>query len=91
MKLKAKAHWNPQPPVPADRREGRLQCRSRCGLKKSLIPSRLKGLCKVMSRLMRSFLSDCREAAVFSRLISGGNRSPELCEGNAEGAKLPRR
>jgi hypothetical protein len=51
----------------------------------------LKGLCKVMSRLMRSFLSDCREAAVFSRLISGGNRSPELCEGNAEGAKLPRR
>jgi hypothetical protein len=27
----------------------------------------------------------------FSRLISGGNRSPELVEGNAEGAELPRR
>jgi hypothetical protein len=27
----------------------------------------------------------------FSRLISGGNRSPELVEGNAEGARLPRR
>jgi len=27
----------------------------------------------------------------FSRLISGGNRSPELAEGNAEGAELPRR
>jgi hypothetical protein len=31
------------------------------------------------------------EAAVFSQLISGGNRSPEPVEGNAEGARLPRR
>jgi hypothetical protein len=29
------------------------------------------------------------EGAVFSQLISGGNRSPELVEGNAEGAELP--
>ena len=33
---------------------------------------------------LRPFLSDWREAAVFSRLISGGNRSPEPVEGNAE-------
>jgi len=31
------------------------------------------------------------EGAVFSQCIYGGNRSPELVEGNAEGAKLPRR
>jgi hypothetical protein len=33
--------------------------------------------------------SDWRKGAVFSQLISGGNRSPELVEGNAEGAELP--
>jgi hypothetical protein len=37
------------------------------------------------------FCSDWREGAVFSPLVYGGNRSPELVEGNAEGAKLPRR
>jgi hypothetical protein len=37
----ATAHWNPQPSVPADRREGRVQRRSRCGLKKSAMPSLL--------------------------------------------------
>jgi hypothetical protein len=30
------------------------------------------------------FCSDWRKGAVFSQLISGGNRSPELVEGNAE-------
>jgi hypothetical protein len=35
--------------------------------------------------------SDWREGAVFSALIYGGSRSPEPVEGNAEGAKLPRR
>jgi hypothetical protein len=35
------------------------------------------------------FFSDWREGAVFSPRISGGNRSPEPVEGNAEGAKLP--
>jgi hypothetical protein len=39
----------------------------------------------------RLFCSDWREGAVFSPLIYGGSRSPELVEGNAEGAKLPRR
>jgi hypothetical protein len=29
------------------------------------------------------------KGAVFSQLISGGNRSPEPVEGNAEGAELP--
>jgi hypothetical protein len=37
------------------------------------------------------FCSDWREGDVFSPLIYGGSRSPELVEGNAEGAKLPRR
>jgi hypothetical protein len=37
------------------------------------------------------FCSDWWEGAVFSPLIYGGSRSPELVEGNAEGAKLPRR
>jgi hypothetical protein len=35
------------------------------------------------------FFSDWRKGAVFSQLISGGNRSPERVEGNAEGAELP--
>jgi hypothetical protein len=35
------------------------------------------------------FFTDWREGAVFSPRISGGNRSPEPGEGNAEGAKLP--
>ena len=35
------------------------------------------------------FCSDWRKGAVFSQLISGGNRSPEPVEGNAEGAELP--
>jgi hypothetical protein len=35
------------------------------------------------------FCSDWRKGAVFSQLISGGNRSPERVEGNAEGAELP--
>jgi len=39
----------------------------------------------------RLFCSDWWEGAVFSPLIYGGNRSPELVEGNAEGAKLPHR
>ena len=30
------------------------------------------------------FCSDWRKGAVFSQLISGGNRSPELAEGNPE-------
>ena len=30
-------------------------------------------------------------ALFFSRLGYGGNRSPELVEGNAEGARLPRK
>jgi hypothetical protein len=38
----------------------------------------------------RLFCTDWREGAVFSPLIYGGSRSPELVEGNAEGAKLPR-
>ena len=37
------------------------------------------------------FCSDWWEGAVFSALIYGGSRSPEPVEGNAEGAKLPRR
>ena len=35
------------------------------------------------------FCSDWRKGAVFSQLISGGNRSPEPVEGNAEGAEHP--
>jgi|OM-RGC.v1.033232858 hypothetical protein len=38
----------------------------------------------------RSFEGDCREGALFSRLIRGGSPSPELVEGNGEGASVPR-
>jgi hypothetical protein len=37
----ATAHWYPLTSIPADRREGRLWRRSRCGLEKSAMPSRL--------------------------------------------------
>jgi hypothetical protein len=38
---RATAQWNPPPSVTADLSEGRLQLRSRCGLEKSALPSRL--------------------------------------------------
>jgi hypothetical protein len=37
----AETQWNLQPSVPANRREGRLQRRRRCGLEKSAMPSLL--------------------------------------------------
>jgi hypothetical protein len=39
----AMASWYPLPPVPAGRREGRLQLRSRRDLEKSAMPSNLIG------------------------------------------------
>jgi hypothetical protein len=37
---------------------------------------------------MMPFWNDWREGAVFSWLISGGSRSPEPAEGNAEGGPV---
>ncbi len=36
--------WNPLPSAQADLREGRVQRRSRCGVEKSPMPSRLTGI-----------------------------------------------
>jgi hypothetical protein len=41
-----KVYWNPLPSFPAGRREDRLHRRSRCGLKKSAMPSPFFGSTK---------------------------------------------
>jgi hypothetical protein len=46
----ATGQWNPQPSIPADRREGRLKLRSRCELEKSAMPSLLTGIANQFSR-----------------------------------------
>jgi hypothetical protein len=78
--------WNPHPSVQADRREGRLHRRSRCGLEKSAMPSHLTGIANQRSPIRRVGLyspvkSEIRDHVAFAvgsfRLIL----NPRACHG----------